>query len=67
MCSSDLQVTGMVRWRESVLYLKGQGVSTLVELGSGKVLSGLAKRIDPDVAGISVQAPADIDAFVKSA
>ena len=61
------QVTGMVRWRESVLYLKGQGVSTLVELGSGKVLSGLAKRIDPDVAGISVQAPADIDAFVKSA
>ena len=61
------QVTGMVRWRESVLYLKGQGVSTLVELGSDKVLSGLAKRIDPDVAGISVQAPSDIDAFVKSA
>jgi [acyl-carrier-protein] S-malonyltransferase len=60
------QVTAMVRWRESVLFLKGQGVSTLVELGSGKVLSGLAKRIDPDVAGIPVQNPADIEAFVRT-
>jgi [acyl-carrier-protein] S-malonyltransferase len=60
------QVTAMVRWRESVLFLKGQGVSTLVELGAGKVLSGLAKRIDPDVAGVSVQNPVDIEAFVRS-
>ncbi len=60
------QVTAMVRWRESVLYMKAQGVDALVELGAGKVLSGLARRIDPDVTGVSVQTPADIDAFVKS-
>ena len=60
------QVTAMVRWRESVLYMKEQGVDTLVEVGSGKVLSGLAKRIDRDLAGLSLQAPADIEAFAKT-
>ena len=40
------QVTGQVRWRESMLFLKASGVSTLIECGSGKVLSGLARRID---------------------
>ena len=60
------QVTGLVRWRESVLFMKGQGVDTLVELGSGKVLSGLAKRIDREVSGLSVQGPADIETFVKT-
>ncbi|MGE4218769.1 MAG: ACP S-malonyltransferase [Alphaproteobacteria bacterium] len=60
------QVTAMVRWRESVLYMKEQGVETLVEVGSGKVLSGLAKRIDRDLAGLSLQAPADIEAFAKT-
>lgn len=40
------QVTGRVRWRESMLFLKAQGVSTLVECGAGKVLTGLARRID---------------------
>ena len=60
------QVTGMVRWRESVLYMKEQGVDTLVELGSGKVLSGLAKRIDKELAGISVQGPADVESFLKT-
>lgn len=60
------QVTGAVRWRESVLYMKGQGVETLVELGAGKVLSGLAKRIDGDLKAISVQGPADIEAFLKT-
>lgn len=59
------QVTGSVRWRESVLWMKAQGVDSLVELGSGKVLSGLAKRIDKDVAGRALNTPADIDAFVK--
>ena len=59
------QVTGMVRWRESMLYVKGNGVDTVVELGSGKVLSGLAKRIDRELTGISVQAPADIESFLK--
>jgi [acyl-carrier-protein] S-malonyltransferase len=60
------QVTGTVRWRESVLFMKSQGVDTLVELGAGKVLSGLAKRIDKEVSGTAVGTPADIDAFLKS-
>jgi len=60
------QVTGMVRWRESVLFMKEQGVDTLVELGSGKVLSGLAKRIDKELGGTSVQGPADVESFLKT-
>jgi [acyl-carrier-protein] S-malonyltransferase len=60
------QVTGMVRWRESVLAMKAMGVDRLVELGSGKVLSGLVKRIDPEIAGMSVSSPADIESFLKS-
>lgn len=60
------QVTGTVRWRESVLYMKANGVDTLVELGSGKVLAGLAKRIDKEVAGSALNTPADIEAFLKS-
>jgi [acyl-carrier-protein] S-malonyltransferase len=61
------QVTGMVRWRESVQYMKSQGVLTLVEIGSGKVLSGLVKRIDREMTGIALNTPADIEAFLKSA
>ncbi|AVM73266.1 ACP S-malonyltransferase [Magnetospirillum gryphiswaldense] len=60
------QVTGTVRWREGVLYMKEQGVSQLVELGAGKVLSGLAKRIDKELSGLAVGNPADIDAFLAS-
>lgn len=60
------QVTGLVRWRESMLYIKGQGVDTVIELGSGKVLSGLAKRIDKELVGVSVQTPSDIEAFLKT-
>ncbi len=60
------QVTGTVRWRESVLHMKAQGVTELVELGSGKVLSGLAKRIDKELSGRAVGTPADIDAFLAS-
>jgi [acyl-carrier-protein] S-malonyltransferase len=59
------QVTGTVRWRESVLALKDQGVTHLVEVGAGKVLSGLAKRIDKDLAAVSLQLPADIEAFLR--
>ncbi|MBB4285804.1 ACP S-malonyltransferase [Roseospira goensis] len=60
------QVTGAVRWRESVLYMKDQGVDTLVELGAGKVLSGLARRIDRGLRGVAVQTPVDIEAFLKA-
>jgi [acyl-carrier-protein] S-malonyltransferase len=61
------QVTGMVRWRESVLLMKEAGVTTLIEAGAGKVLTGLAKRIDPDLTGISLQNPQDIEAFAAKA
>jgi malonyl CoA-acyl carrier protein transacylase len=58
------QVTGVVRWTESITWLTGEGgVTNLVELGSGKVLTGLAKRINGDVTANAVGTPADIDAF----
>jgi [acyl-carrier-protein] S-malonyltransferase len=60
------QVTGLVRWRECVLFLKDQGVDTLVELGAGRVLSGLAKRIDRAISATSIGAPAEIEAFVNT-
>jgi [acyl-carrier-protein] S-malonyltransferase len=60
------QVTGMVRWRESVLYMKDQGVESLVELGAGKVLAGLARRIDRDLAAASAGTPDEIEAVLKT-
>lgn len=60
------QVTGLVRWRESVQYMKSKGVEMLVECGTGKVLSGLVKRIDKDMTGLALNAPQDIDAFLKT-
>lgn len=59
------QVTAMVRWRESVLFMKTQGVETLVEVGSGKVLSGLTRRIDREMTGLSLQTPENFDEIVK--
>lgn len=61
------QVTGLVRWRESVQYMKSAGVAALVECGSGKVLSGLVKRIDKDMTGQALNTPADVEAFLKTA
>jgi len=60
------QVTSLVRWRESVEAMKQHGVTELVEIGSGKVLTGFAKRIDRELALANVAAPADIDALAKS-
>ncbi|HWG81309.1 MAG TPA: ACP S-malonyltransferase [Stellaceae bacterium] len=60
------QVTGMVRWRDSVLVMKAQGVDQLVELGAGRVLSGLAKRIDRELSAVSLGAPAEIETFLKT-
>ena len=54
------QVTGTVRWRESVVYMAGRGVTRFFEIGAGKVLSGLVKRIADGAAGISVGGPNDI-------
>ena len=56
------QVTSMVRWRESIVWLSGAGVTLFVELGAGKVLSGLAKRIAEGAETLTVGAPDDIDA-----
>jgi [acyl-carrier-protein] S-malonyltransferase len=60
------QVTGTVRWRESVAYMAGHGVTRFLEIGAGKVLSGLVKRIADGAVGISVSGPGDI-AAAKSA
>lgn len=60
------QVTGMVRWRECVLAMKEQGVEALVEVGSGKVLAGLTKRIDKELSATSVGTPADVESFLKT-
>ena len=57
------QVTGTVRWRECVNYLVAHGVDRLVEVGSGKVLTGLAKRIAKDTPAMSVGTPDDVAAF----
>ena len=59
------QVTSLVRWRESVMFMKAHGVEMLIELGAGKVLSTLAPRIDKDLSAQSVATPADIDRVLK--
>jgi [acyl-carrier-protein] S-malonyltransferase len=59
------QVTGLVRWRESVTFMKEQGVDKIYEIGAGKVLSGLVKRIDREIAAASVGEPAEIEGLLK--
>jgi [acyl-carrier-protein] S-malonyltransferase len=59
------QVTGVVRWTESVAWMTGAGeVTHLAEIGTGKVLTGLARRINSEAHAIAVNSPTDIDAFV---
>lgn len=60
------QVTGQVRWRETVEWFAANDVTTLYEIGSGKVLTGLARRIDKTVNGIAVNTPADIDSVLQT-
>ena len=59
------QVTHMVRWRESVLLFAAQGVEEVVEIGAGRVLSGLTKRIDRDLAALSVGTPDEVEALMQ--
>ena len=59
------QVTGTVRWRESVLAAVAMGVDSFVELGAGKVLAGLVRRIVPDVGTVSAGTPDEIEAVLK--
>ncbi len=58
------QVTGMVRWRESVAWMAGQGVEKVVELGAGKVLSGLTRRIDRALTAQSAETPQEVEAVL---
>lgn len=60
------QVTSRVRWRESVLAMRDQGVEELCELGAGKVLSGLVRRIDREMSSRAIGTPADIEDFLGS-
>ncbi len=59
------QVTATVRWRESVQAMAAMGVDSFIELGAGKVLAGLVKRIAPEAATASAGSPADIEALLK--
>ncbi|HSX75456.1 MAG TPA: ACP S-malonyltransferase [Shinella sp.] len=60
------QVTGQVRWRETVEWFAANGVTELYEIGAGKVLTGLALRIDKTVAGAAINTPADIEAALTA-
>ena len=60
------QVTATVRWRESVLEMKRRDIDTLVEIGAGRVLSGLARRIDHDLSGLSLLEPGEIESFAAA-
>lgn len=60
------QVTGMVRWRESVLYMEAQGVTDFIEVGAGKALAGMVKRIAKEPQISSVGTPADVETILKS-
>lgn len=60
------QITGTVRWRESVLWMAAQGVTEIVEIGAGKVLCGLVRRIDKNIVCRNVETPEEIGAFAQS-
>ena len=60
------QVTSTVRWRETMYYFKEQGITDLVELGAGKVLSGIAKRSNKEMNSISVGSPAELEELAKN-
>jgi [acyl-carrier-protein] S-malonyltransferase len=59
------QITGRVRWREIVLGLRGRGVTTMVEMGAGKVLAAQAKRTDAELVLVNVETPQDVEAFLR--
>ncbi|MGH7104705.1 MAG: ACP S-malonyltransferase, partial [Acetobacteraceae bacterium] len=60
------QITGLVRWRESVIAIADMGIRSFVELGAGKVLTGLVRRIVPDAEARAVGTPAEIESLVKA-
>jgi len=60
------QVTGTVRWRECVATMAAEGCDRFVEIGAGKVLTGLMKRNAPDATASAINNPADVEAFLRS-
>ena len=60
------QVTGRVRWRESVAWMAGQGVTELVEIGAGKALSGMARRIERSLSAVAVNGPEDVKKLAEA-
>jgi [acyl-carrier-protein] S-malonyltransferase len=60
------QVTGRVRWRETIAGLRDRGVTSAVEVGAGKVLTTMAKRIDKDLPATSIETPQEVEAFMKT-
>ncbi len=60
------QVTGRVRWRESILKMNELGVDRVIEAGAGKVLTGMVRRICRDMTGLSLQSPSDLENFAKA-
>jgi len=61
------QVTGMVRWVDSVLAMKDNGVTRIIEIGHGNVLAGLIKRIAPEITVINIGTPQDLESYSKAA
>ena len=59
-------MTGTVRWRECVARIAADGVTDIYEIGSGKVLAGLAKRIVPTLNAVSVGTPQDVEAVLSA-
>jgi [acyl-carrier-protein] S-malonyltransferase len=60
------QITGRVRWRESVLAFRTLGVETTVEAGGAKVLTGMVKRIDKELQTVTLDTPSDVETFMKT-
>ena len=60
------QITQTVRWRESVQFMQEQGVTSIIEIGAGKVLSGLNRRIDRNIASMNVEKPEEVEALIDT-
>ena len=60
------QVTARVRWRETIAGMRDRGITSVLEVGAGKVLTTMAKRIDKDLPASSIESPQEIEVFIKT-